>query len=61
MKSKQDNLHIGDNLYKIFSKANDIKNTLDDVVISTKHLVYDFTYDNGYGLHNLNQKVPGIS
>ena len=34
MKNKQDSLYIGDSLYKIFSKANDIKNTLNDVVIS---------------------------
>ena len=34
MKNKQDNLYIGDTLYKIFLKANDIKNTLNDVVIS---------------------------
>jgi len=49
MKNKQDNLYIGVALYKIFLKANDIKNTLDDVVISTEHLVYCFTYDNKYG------------
>ena len=35
MKNKQENLYIGDSLYKIFLKANDIKNNLDDVVIST--------------------------
>ena len=46
MKNKQDNLYIGDALYKIFLKANDIKNALDDVVISTEHLVYGLTYDN---------------
>ena len=40
-----DNLYIGDTLHKIFLKANDIKNTLNDVVISTEHLVYGFTYD----------------
>ena len=45
MKKKQDNLYIGDTLYKVFLKADDIKNTLDDVVISTEHLVYGFTYD----------------
>jgi len=45
MKNKQDNLYIGDTLHKIFLKANDIKNTLNDVVISTEHLVYGFTYD----------------
>jgi len=56
MKTKQDNLYIGDTLHKIFSKANDIKNTFDDVVISTEHLVYGFTYDNKYGFQILNQK-----
>ena len=43
MKNKQDNLYIGDTLHKIFLKANDIKNTLNDVVISTEHLIYGFT------------------
>ncbi len=62
MKNKQDNLYIGDSLYKIFLKANDIKNALDDVVISTEHLVYGLTYDDKYGLRILNQKkYPCIS
>ncbi|WP_413682409.1 ATP-dependent Clp protease ATP-binding subunit [Prochlorococcus sp. MIT 9321] len=56
MKNKQDNLYIGDTLHKIFLRANDIKNTLNDVVISTEHLVYGFTYDNKYGFQILNQK-----
>ncbi len=56
MKNKQDNLYIGDTLHKIFLKANDIKNTLNDVVISTEHLVYGFAYDNKYGFQILNQK-----
>ena len=56
MKNKQDNLYIGDTLHKIFLKANDIKNTLNDVVISTEHLVYGFTYDDRYGFQILNQK-----
>ena len=56
MKNKQDNLYIGDTLHKIFLKANDIKNTLKDVVISTEHLVYGFTYDDKYGFQILNQK-----
>jgi len=56
MKNKQDNLYIGDTLYKIFLKANDIKNILDDVVISTEHLVYGLTYDDKYGFQILNQK-----
>ena len=50
MKNKQDNLYIGETLHKIFLKANDIKNTLNDVVISTEHLVYGFTYDDNYDL-----------
>ena len=56
MKNKQDNLYIGETLHKIFLKANDIKNTLNDVVISTEHLVYGFTYDDKYGFQILNQK-----
>ena len=56
MKNKQDNLYIGDTLHKIFLKANDIKNTLNDVVISTEHLVYGFTYDDKYGFQILNRK-----
>ncbi len=56
MKNKQDNLYIGDTLHKIFLKANDIKNNLNDVVISTEHLVYGFTYDNKYRFQILNQK-----
>ena len=56
MRNKQNNLFIGDSLYKIFFKANDIKNILDDVVVSTKHLVYGLTYDNKYGFQILNQK-----
>jgi len=55
MKNKQDNLYIGDTLHKIFLKANDLKNTFDDVVISTEHLVYGFTYDDNYGFKILNQ------
>ncbi|MBO8233490.1 AAA domain-containing protein [Prochlorococcus marinus XMU1419] len=56
MKNKQDNLYIGDTLHKVFLKANDIKNTLNDVVISTEHLVYGLTYDDKYRFHILNQK-----
>jgi len=56
MKNKQDNLYIGETLNKIFLKSNDIKNTLNDVVISTEHLVYGFTYDDNYGFQILNQK-----
>ena len=56
MKNKQDNLYIGDTLHKIFLKANDIKSTLNDVVISTEHLVYGLTYDDKYGFQILNQK-----
>ena len=44
MKDKQDNLYIGDTLHKIFLKANDIKNTLNDVVISTEHLAVSYTH-----------------
>tara|TARA_B100000886_G_scaffold206460_1_gene142693 strand:- start:61 stop:429 length:369 start_codon:yes stop_codon:yes gene_type:complete len=61
MKDKQDNLYIGDTLHKIFLKANDIKNILNDVVISTEHLSYGFTYDNKYEFKILTQKVTRIS
>ncbi len=56
MKKKQNNLYIGDSLHKIFLSADQLKNTLNDVVISTEHLVYGFTYDIKYGLQILNQK-----
>jgi len=56
MKNKQDNLYIGDTLHKIFLRANDIKNNLNDVVISIEHLVYGLTYDDKYGFQILNQK-----
>ena len=56
MKNKQDDLYIGETLHKIFLKANDIKNNLNDVVISTEHLVYGLTYDDKYGFQILNQK-----
>ena len=56
MKTKQDNLYIGDTLHKIFLRANDIKNTLNVVVISTEHLVYDFTYDNKKWISNFKTK-----
>ncbi len=56
MKNKQDNLYIGETLHKIFQKANDIKNTLNDVVISTEHLVCGLAYDENYGFQILNQK-----
>ncbi|WP_241433723.1 ATP-dependent Clp protease ATP-binding subunit [Prochlorococcus marinus] len=56
MKNKQNNLYIGETLHTIFLKSNDIKNTLNDVVISTEHLIYAFTYDDNYGFQILNQK-----
>ncbi len=56
MKNKQANLYIGDTLHKLFLKANEVKLILDDVVISTEHLVYGFTYDDSYGYLILNQK-----
>ncbi len=56
MKDKQDNLYIGDTLHKIFLSAHDIKSNLNDVVISTEHLVYGLAYDDKYGFHILNQK-----
>ena len=41
MKNKQDNLYVGDSLYKIFLKANDIKNALD--AVSYTHLTLPTT------------------
>ena len=56
MKTKQDDLYIGDTLHNTFLKANDLKFTLNDVVISSEHLVYGLTYDMTYGPQILNQK-----
>ena len=56
MKTKQDDLYIGDTLHTTFLKANDLKITLNDVVISSEHLVYGLTYDMTYGPQILNQK-----
>ena len=57
---KKNNVNINEIEKEIMSslnlKANDIKNTLNDVVISTEHLVYGFTYDDKYGFQILNQK-----
>ena len=59
MRNKQDNLYIDNSLHKILSKANDLKVNLNEVVISTEHLVYGLTYDEKYGTIILNQKqVP---
>ena len=59
MKNKQENLFIGETLLKVFSKASEFKITLDDVVISTEHLIYGLAYDKSYGASILNQKkVP---
>ena len=57
MKNKQDSLYIGDTLHKMFLRANDIKNNLNDVVISTEHLVYGLTYDYKYGFKFKIKKV----
>ena len=56
MKTKQDDLYIGDTLHNTFLKANELKITLNDVVISSEHLVYGLTYDMTYGPQILNQK-----
>ena len=56
MKKKQDQFFIGDGLHKTFLKANDLKITLNEVVISTDHLVYGLTYDAIYGPLILKQK-----
>ena len=61
MKAKQDILYIGDSLNIVFSKANDLRIKLNDVVISTEHLIYGLTYDKNYGSLILNQKgIPNF-
>ena len=61
MKTKQDILYIGDSLNIVFSKANDLRIKLNDVVISTEHLIYGLTYDKYCGSLILNQKgIPNF-
>ena len=45
MKNKQKTLFIGETTQKIFLKANDFRVSLNDVVISTEHILYGLSYD----------------
>ena len=45
MKNKQKTLFIGETTQKIFLKANDLRVSLNDVVISTEHILYGLSYD----------------
>ncbi len=57
MKNKQDTLFIGDNLHKVFLKANYFKINSREVVISTKHIIEGLIYDKSIGNHILNKKT----
>ena len=56
MKNKQETLFIGDNLHKVFKKANDLKSNSEEVVISTKHILQGLIYDCDIGNIILNKK-----
>ncbi len=56
MKSKQKILYIGESLNNIFLKSNDLRISLNDVVISTEHLIYGLSYDEKCGKLILNKK-----
>ncbi len=45
MKNKQKILYIGETTQKVFLKANDLKVSFNDVVISTEHIIYGLSYD----------------
>ena len=46
---KQKTLFIGENTQKIFSKADHLRISFNDVVISTEHILYGLTYDETCG------------
>ena len=56
MKSKQENIYIGDSLQRTFYKSSEIKNNFKDVVISSEHLLSGLTYDENIGNLILNKK-----
>ncbi len=61
MKSKQKILYIGETLQKVFIKSNDFRVSLNDVVISTKHILYGLSYDEVCGKLILNRKrIPDL-
>ena len=56
MKDKQKTLFIGETTEKIFLKANDFRVSLNDVVISTEHILYGLSYDKNCSELVLNRK-----
>ena len=56
MKNKQKTLFIGETTQKIFLKANHFRIALNDVVISTEHILYGLSYDKNCGELVLNTK-----
>ena len=56
MKDKQKTLFIGETTVKIFLKANDFRVSLNDVVISTEHILYGLSYDKNCSELVLNRK-----
>ncbi len=61
MKNKQDNLYIGDTLHKIFLKANDIKNTLNEEFLEIiKKMKSDPAVKNEFNSSNESLEKYGI-
>ena len=59
MAIKQDKLFIGETLYQTLKRSSNLKNSLNDVVISTEHILYGLTYDKTCGNSILNtKKIP---
>ena len=56
MRNKQKTLFIGENTQKILLKANHLRISFNDVVISTEHILYGLTYDEICGNFILNTK-----
>ena len=57
MRNKQKTIFIGENTQKILSKANHLRISFNDVVISTEHILYGLTYDETCGNFILNTKM----
>ena len=59
MKNKQKTLFIGETTEKVFLKANDLRVSFNDVVISTEHILYGLSYDEVCSELVLNtKKIP---
>ncbi len=59
MKNKQKTLFIGETTEKVFLKANDLRVSFNDVVISTEHILYGLSYDDVCSELVLNtKKIP---